>query len=60
MKDEDYARKLDELDRLLNDPEVPMQPARIWSLLGEISQRDVRAGMVSPRARPSGSRLSAE
>ena len=40
MTDNDYARKLDELDRLLNDPEVPMEPARIWSLLAEISLFD--------------------
>lgn len=49
MTDEDYARKLDELDRLLNDPDVPMQAARIWSLLGELSHRDVQAGMMPPR-----------
>jgi hypothetical protein len=42
MTDQDYAQKLDELDRLLNDPEVPMEPARVWSLLAEISQRDLR------------------
>jgi hypothetical protein len=29
MKDVHYAQKLDELDRLLNDPNVPMQPALI-------------------------------
>ena len=40
MTDEDYDRKLDELDRLLNDPDVSMQPARIWSLLAELSVRD--------------------
>lgn len=40
MSDEDYDRKLDELDRLLNDPEVSMQPARVWSLLAELSMRD--------------------
>ena len=34
----DYETKLGELDRLLNDPEVPMEPARIWSLLAEISE----------------------
>jgi hypothetical protein len=33
----DYARKLDELDRLLNDPGVPMQPALIWHLLDEVA-----------------------
>lgn len=40
MTDADYARKLDELDRLLNDPGVPMEPAKVWSLLAEIAQRD--------------------
>jgi hypothetical protein len=41
MTDQEYARKLDELDQLLNDPDVPMQPHRIWSLLAEISHRDL-------------------
>jgi hypothetical protein len=26
MSTAEYSRKLDELDRLLNDPDVPMQP----------------------------------
>jgi hypothetical protein len=43
MTDAEYARKLDELDRLLNDPDVPMEPARVWSLLAEIAQRDMAA-----------------
>jgi hypothetical protein len=33
----DDARKFDELDRLLNDPDVPLQPALIWHLLNEVS-----------------------
>jgi hypothetical protein len=41
MTETEYARKLDELDRLLNDPDVPMQPGRVWSLLAEIAQRDL-------------------
>ena len=41
MTDADYARKLDELERLLNDPDVPMNPTRIWSLLADISARDL-------------------
>lgn len=41
MTESDYANKLDELDRLLNDPDVPMEPSRVWSLLAEISQRDM-------------------
>ena len=47
MTDTDYARKLDELDRLLNDPDVPLEPARVWSLLAEISQRDLAAHEVA-------------
>ncbi len=31
--------KLDELDRLLNDPDVPMEASRVWDLLDEISGR---------------------
>ena len=37
MSTAEYSRKLDELDRLLNDPDVPMQPDRVWSLLAEVS-----------------------
>lgn len=43
MDDRDYDRKLDELDRLLNDPDINMEPAKVWSLLAEISRRDVPA-----------------
>lgn len=38
MTDGDEAAKLDELDRILNDPDVPMEPARVWALLAEITQ----------------------
>jgi hypothetical protein len=38
MSSVEYYRKLDELDRLLNDPDVPMQPERIWSLLADVSR----------------------
>ena len=40
MNDTDYASKLEELERLLNDPEVDMEPSRVWSLLAEVSQHD--------------------
>jgi hypothetical protein len=40
MSTAEYSRKLDELDRLLNDPDVPMQPDRVWSLLAEVSRSD--------------------
>ncbi len=48
MTDAEYARKLDELDRLLNDPDVPMEPAKVWSLMAEIAQRDMAAGSLGP------------
>jgi hypothetical protein len=51
MTDAEYARKLDELDRLLNDPDVPMEPAKVWSLLAELSQRDtgsIRTALSQP------------
>ncbi len=44
MTDAEYGRKLDELDRLINDPEVPIQPDRVWSLLAEIATRERRTG----------------
>jgi hypothetical protein len=44
MTDTEYTRKLDELDRLLNDPDVPIQPARVWTLLAEIAERDLSGG----------------
>ena len=37
MADNDETAKLDELDRILNDPDVPMEPARVWALLAEIA-----------------------
>ena len=45
MSTADYSRKLDELDRLLNDPDVPMQPDRIWSLLAEVSRPKATAAV---------------
>lgn len=44
MTDVEYTRMLDELDRLLNDPDVPIEPSRVWSLLAELSQRDLTSG----------------
>jgi hypothetical protein len=41
MTDRDFNQKLDELDRLLNDPTVSLEPARVWSLLAEVSAHDL-------------------
>jgi hypothetical protein len=40
MTDHEYARNLEELDRLLNDPDVPMDPSRVWSLLADLSRHE--------------------
>ena len=53
MSTAEYCRKLDELDRLLNDPDVPMQPDRIWSLLADVSRPD---GVVTAEPAMAGSR----
>ncbi len=37
MTERDFDSKLRELDRLLNDPEVRLEPARVWSLLAEVA-----------------------
>ena len=42
MTEAEYARKLAEIERLLNDPDVPMQPSRVWTLLAEIAERGLR------------------
>ena len=49
MTEIDYADKLNELDWLLNDPDAPMRPAQVWSLLAEIAQHD-----LAPPERPHG------
>lgn len=51
MTDMDYNRKQDELDRLLNDPDTPMHPDRIWALLDDLA---AAAAMMPDRfaARP--------
>jgi hypothetical protein len=46
MEGSEYARKLEELDHLFNDPDAPMEPARLWLLLAELARHD----RVSPRA----------
>ncbi len=39
MTERDFEAKLAELDRLLNDPEVRMDPNRVWIILAEISDK---------------------
>jgi hypothetical protein len=37
MSDTEYACKLDEMERLLNDPDVCLDADRVWSLMAEIA-----------------------
>jgi hypothetical protein len=53
MTNDDYARKLGQVDRVLNDPDVPIQPALIWRLLAEISDHDSQAGTMLSQHVPS-------
>jgi hypothetical protein len=53
MSTAEYRRKLDELDRLLNDPDIPMQPDRIWSLLADVSRPEVTPTIRSPVPLPT-------
>ena len=37
MTEAEFDAKLAEVDRLLNDPEVRLDPDRVWTLLAELS-----------------------
>lgn len=39
MTEADYRKKLEELERQLNDPDIPMDPARVWELLADLGDR---------------------
>ncbi|MDE2517272.1 MAG: peptide chain release factor 1 [Rhodospirillales bacterium] len=43
MSETEYDSKLAQLDRLLNDPDVKMEPALVWSLLDELAAPAGRA-----------------
>ena len=38
MTQQDREQKLDEVERLLNDPSVQLEPSRVWSLLEEVAR----------------------
>ena len=52
MTDESYQRKFAELDSLLNDPNMPLSPARIWELMGEISGHAAQLTKMDQGTRP--------
>lgn len=43
MTERDLARKLNQVEYLLNDPEAPMRPGEVWALLAEIARHDLTA-----------------
>jgi hypothetical protein len=43
MEYTEYQAKLDELDHLFNDDDAPHEPSRLWLLLAELLQYDMRA-----------------
>jgi hypothetical protein len=54
MTEDDCARMLDELDRLLNDPDVPLRPGLIWLLLDKVSEQDLPGGTMLSQIVASG------
>jgi hypothetical protein len=44
MTETELNSKLEEIDRLLNDPDTSLEPGRVWSLLDEVSQQGAAAG----------------
>lgn len=49
MSEAEIEAKLSELDRLLNDPDVRMDPHRIWSLVAEVRRPPIPARPAPPR-----------
>ena len=41
MTNDDNVRTLGELNRLPNDPDVPMQPVLIWRLVNEVLEHEL-------------------
>jgi hypothetical protein len=50
MDELEYHAKLDELDHLLNDPDIEFEPSHIWALLAEVSRHDLQALAKAPPA----------
>ncbi|UPG71300.1 peptide chain release factor 1 [Roseomonas gilardii subsp. gilardii] len=44
MTDSELENALEELDRLINDPEIKMDPDRVWNLLAQLRAQVTSAG----------------
>jgi hypothetical protein len=49
MTDEDYARHLDELDRLIDDPGMPLRLAEIWRVIDALAAHDRQRATMQAR-----------
>lgn len=50
MCEDEVEARLEELDRLLNDPAVPLDPDRVWALLAELARLTVPADATARTA----------
>ena len=48
MTESEMQAKIAELDRLLNDPDVRLDPHRVWTLLAELSAQALGAPAAQP------------
>ena len=48
MTDSELENALEELDRLINDPEIRMDPDRVWNLLAQLRTQNPADGAGSP------------
>jgi hypothetical protein len=47
MTETELDTKLEEIDRLLNDPDTCLEPARVWSLLAEVAHNHTATRSVA-------------
>lgn len=53
MTETELDSALEELDRLINDPDVRMDPDRVWALLAEVSAGPVAGGGAGEGTAPA-------
>lgn len=46
MTEVEYMEKVKEIEKLLNDPDVPLDPKKVWSLLEELTTRNAFRTML--------------
>ncbi len=49
MDSHEYSSKLKELDHLFNDPDAPIEPERLWTLLAELVHHDLNPAPAALR-----------